>query len=51
VTALQRLFAERGWHSERLVRYVDLVRPMLDDAGPRGRALLSQLDSLRRQNA
>jgi hypothetical protein len=46
ITTLQRLFDERGWQSERLDAYVEKVRPVLEDAGPRGRALLLHLTNL-----
>lgn len=51
VTALQRMFDEHGWRSERLDAYVEKVRPMLEDAGPRGRALLLQLMNLTKRRS
>lgn len=48
VTSMQRLFRENDWRCPRLDRYVERIGPVLDDAGPRGRALLGQLESLRR---
>lgn len=51
ITSMQRLFGANDWRCERLDRYVDRIGPVLTDAGPRGRALLGQLESLRRMQA
>ncbi len=51
VTTMQRLFGANAWRSERLDGYVTRIGPVLSDAGPRGRALLGQLEALRRLQA
>ncbi|MCZ7685839.1 MAG: FHA domain-containing protein [Sandaracinaceae bacterium] len=51
VTSMQRLFRDHGWRCDRLDRYVARIGPVLGDAGPRGRALLGQLETLRRLQA
>jgi pSer/pThr/pTyr-binding forkhead associated (FHA) protein len=49
LTILQRLFQENDWESERLEGYLARVRPVLEEGGPRGRALLAQLQGLRKK--
>lgn len=51
ITSMQRLFREHQWRCDRLDRYVERIGPVLDDAGPRGRALRGQLETLRRMQA